>query len=238
MSVNQQYTISVEVAGAVILATSLSLQHNLGSPLPSASVAISHEDYIFVSSYGSSLAAIPSAKITVSIQDAIVYTYYGVVTNINGNENEIKLENTLTIVPSSYFATILTSSFSGVGIPEYLDQPFDLMYAIVQYFNNNVFASLGINPQLVLRGPVFTDLYLLPLSIAPRFTGMTCYDMLSAIARSFGLSVYFTWDNQVMILSLLSPVSSDIYVAKDMIKNVNFALDVPMAIYGSQGWPL
>ena len=62
--------------------------------------------------------------------------------------------------------------------------------------------------------------------------------MLSEIARCFGLSVYFTWDNQAMISSIMAPIQSDIYVARDMMKTNNFALDIPMAIYGSKDWTL
>lgn len=239
MSINQRYTVSILVNATEILVEGLSMQHSISSPLPSANVTVSHADYVFTAAYGAGFTAIPPADIIVTIDGVISYTYHGVITGINGAENELSLSNTLTIMPSSYFATILTTSISAVGVTAYLSDPIALMRYIITYFNANVFPALGgtLTAPLVLSAPICSYPMSL-LTVAPRFLGMSCYDMLSQIAGSYGLSVYFTWDNQVMIGSIVNPVSSNIIISRDMTGSNSFALDMPMAVYSAQGWNL
>lgn len=244
MSVNQQYSVTAIVDDRPILVNNTAIRHTFGSAIPSASLMVSHADYVFISSYANSLIELPAIKMQVAVKDHITYAYHGVITNITGNENDIKLTNTLTVSPGGYYALIATSSFTGIPNTTYLTQPFVLVRDIIAYFNSEVFPSLSYrtlsgNP-LVLSGPVFSEETNLPLPIAPRFLGMSCMDMINAVARCYGLTAYLTWDNQVMIASKINPVRSDLRIAKNKMKSVNYSLDIPMIIYSaaSKAWPL
>jgi hypothetical protein len=244
MSIHQTYQVTATIGGESYLINSLAIRHTFGSAIPSASLVVSHDDYIFISSYANDLAMLPVITINVQVAGVINYTYHGVITNITGNENEVKLTNTLTVSPGGYYALIATSSFTGIPNVTYLTQPFTLVRDIIAYFNTSVFPFLSYqtssgNP-LVLTGPIYAEDNNLPLPIAPRFLGMSCMDMINAVARCYGLTAYLTWDNQVMIASKINPVRSDIRIAKNKMKSANYSLDIPMIVYSSASkeWPL
>lgn len=244
MSVHQRYSVAATVDERPLLVNSLSIRHTFGSVIPSASLVVSHDDYVFISSYANSLRELPRIMLQVTVSGVITYTYHGVITNITGNENEVKLTNTLTVSPGGYYALIATSSFTGIPNVTYLTQPFTLIRDIIAYFNTSVFPLLSYETSggspLVLTGPIYSEDNNLPLPIAPRFLGMSCMDMINAVARCYGLTAYLTWDNQVLIASKINPIRSDIRIAKNKMKSANYSLDIPMIVYSSvsKEWPL
>ena len=244
MSVHQRYSVTATVDERPLLVNSLSIRHTFGSVIPSASLVVSHDDHVFISSYANSLRELPRIMLQVTVAGVITYTYHGVITNITGNENEVKLTNTLTVSPGGYYALIATSSFTGIPNVTYLTQPFTLIRDIIAYFNTSVFPFLSYETSggspLVLTGPIYAEDNNLPLPIAPRFLGMSCMDMINAVARCYGLTAYLTWDNQVLIASKINPIRSDIRIAKNKMKSSNYSLDIPMIVYSSASkeWPL